>query len=90
VKYIRELADCVTLLRMRAAHMHTLYEASSTPAEDPRRSALLLAGRDQLREAQEVMDARMAGLRVPEARIAGWRQNPTVYPYGYIWAAKSL
>ena len=27
---------------------------------------------------------------VPIERIASWRQGPTVYKFGYVWAAKSL
>ena len=74
----------------KLVQMHTLYEATSAPVDSTQRMALLLAGREHLRKAEEVMGARMVGLRVPEKRIAGWRQNPTVYNYGYIWAAKSL
>ena len=35
-------------------------------------------------------ETRSKVLRVPFQRIAGWRPiNPTVYSYGYIWAAQS-
>ena len=27
---------------------------------------------------------------MPLERIAGWRQNPTVYTYGYLWTVHSL
>ena len=30
------------------------------------------------------------GYRVPWQRIAAWRDNPTVYRYGYLWAVHSL
>lgn len=54
------------------------------------RSALLLQGRHTLGQAQEVMDRLVAHFRVPAQRIAGWRQGPTVYPFGYLWAARTL
>lgn len=28
--------------------------------------------------------------RVPVERIGGWRLNPTVYTYGYLWTVHSL
>ena len=34
--------------------------------------------------------AREAEYRVPADRIAGWRENPTAYPYGYLWTARRL
>jgi hypothetical protein len=54
------------------------------------KSRLLRQTRDTLRNAQAVIDRRVAHFRVPADRISGWRQNPTVYPYGYVWAARSL
>ena len=27
---------------------------------------------------------------IPSDRITTWRQGPTVYKFGYVWAAKSL
>jgi hypothetical protein len=36
------------------------------------------------------MDRLVAHFRVPTQRIAGWRQGPTVYPFGYVWAARTL
>lgn len=56
------------------------------------RSVLLLQGRNLLREAAVVMERRVNAFRVPVDRISGWRQGPTVtvYPFGYVWAAKSL
>ena len=60
------------------------------PAVEAERAELLLQGRALLSEAQEVMDRRVSAFRVPQDRIAGWRQGPTVYHFGYVWAAASL
>jgi hypothetical protein len=62
---------------------------------DPRtsateRTALLLQGRHLLAETEKVMQRLVDGFRVPADRISSWRQGPTVYPYGYVWAARSL
>ena len=89
-RYLREMADGVTLLSLRAAFNYQLY-SSQTPSQaqgvgapDHSRTRLII------QEAGEVMDRRVAGFRVPVDRIAGWRQGPTTYPFGYVWAAKSL
>ncbi|KAJ1441705.1 hypothetical protein B484DRAFT_415090 [Ochromonadaceae sp. CCMP2298] len=94
-----ELADCVQLLANRAAHNVLLY-ASQDPAYayagDLDAGGLyagqgaLLRGRELLGQTAKIMQRRVEGFRVPPQRISGWRQGPTVYPYGYVWAAKSL
>ena len=37
-----------------------------------------------------VVVERETGYRVPWERIASWRENPTVYRYGYLWSVHSL
>ena len=69
---------------------HKLYLSQDPTTSPSRKKALLVSSRDILRQATDLMERRAANFRVPVDRIAGWRQNPTVYPYGYIWAAKSL
>jgi hypothetical protein len=83
------LSPIMIFLTLKMLQVHTLYSASSS-TKGAARDALLLSGRRLLREAGAVMDRRAAAFRVPEERIAGWRQGPTVYPYGYVWAARSL
>lgn len=59
-------------------------------ADEASRRQLLLQGREVLRGTAEVMQRRVGNFRVPIDRIAGWRQGPTVYHFGYVWAASSL
>jgi hypothetical protein len=67
-----------------------LYTAVDPSTSSEERSALLLQGRHLLAETQTVMDRLVAHFRVPAERISGWRQGPTVYPFGYVWAARTL
>lgn len=54
------------------------------------RLSLLSESREILLEAESIVRRREALYRVPAARIASWRENPTVYRYGYLWAVHSL
>ncbi len=67
-----------------------LYKAVHPSTSADERTALLLQGRHLLAETQTVMDRLVANFRVPADRISSWRQGPIVYPYGYVWAARTL
>ena len=54
------------------------------------RIQLLAESRVVLSEAKAVVRRREAFYRVPVQRIASWRDNPTVYRYGYLWSVSSL
>ncbi|CAE7457216.1 unnamed protein product, partial [Symbiodinium microadriaticum] len=88
--YLEELVDCVEILSLRAAFNHKIYQSQDPATPPARKTALLLESRSTLYRAGDIMQRRADNFRVPVDRIAGWRQNPTVYPYGYVWAAKSL
>jgi hypothetical protein len=50
----------------------------------------LSEARTALDEAQAVVDSRSLFYRVSEERLAGWRDNPTAYPFGYLWTSGNL
>jgi hypothetical protein len=54
------------------------------------RLRLLSESRGVLEQADAVVRRREEFYRVPVQRIASWRENPTVYRYGYLWAVHSL
>mmetsp|Transcript_23430 Transcript_23430/g.34391 ORF Transcript_23430/g.34391 Transcript_23430/m.34391 type:complete len:824 (-) Transcript_23430:274-2745(-) len=88
--YLDEFVDCVKLLALRAEHNQVLYMSQDLHTTPEERNRLLLRGRELLTKAGRIMADRAELFRVPVMRIAGWRQNPTVYPYGYVWSANSL
>jgi hypothetical protein len=55
-----------------------------------RRAALLLEARGVLEAATAVVRAREARYQAPLGRVAGWRENPTVYHFDFLWTVKSL
>jgi hypothetical protein len=61
---------------------------SATPLRT--KAEFLTQSRKLLKQAQAVVDSRELGYRVPWQRIAAWRENPTVYRYGFLWAVHSL
>jgi hypothetical protein len=67
-----------------------LYQSQDLKTSETKKNALLASSRSLLQETQVVMDRRVSLFRVPDQRIAGWRTGPTVYPFGYVWPAKSL
>lgn len=92
LEIMRELDDCMRLLALRATHVRMLYESrdsvlSPTPAH---RNALQRQSRGIISAAAVIVSRREAAYRVPWQRIASWRENPTVYRYGYLWSVHSL
>ena len=75
------------LYALQSTLLYTAVDPSTSATE---REALLLQGRHLLGETQTVMDRLVAHFRVPADRISSWRQGPTVYPFGYVWAARTL
>jgi hypothetical protein len=59
-------------------------EATPTPAE------LQAQSRKVIEEATEIVRRREDDYKVHWKRIGAWRENPTVYRYGYLWAVHSL
>jgi len=85
-----EMARSARLLALRARHSRLLY-ASRAPGTGEEEGARLQAeGRALIGEAKDIVRAQEAAYRVPWQRIGAWRDNPTVYRYGYVWAVHSL
>ena len=92
VSYLVELDDCARVLALRVTHVRTLYE-SRDPATSPtvtQRTNLQKQARSVISAAAAVVARREKNYRVPWQRIASWRENPTVYRYGYVWSVHSL
>lgn len=93
---LRELRDAMALLSLRARHVALLYEATAPETVmkkqewQGRRAALLAEARGVLEEATAIVRAREAHYQAPLGRVAGWRENPTVYHFDYLWTVKSL
>jgi hypothetical protein len=80
-----ELVESTRITALRAIQTHGLYDY--VDSDDRTR---LADARAALDEAAQISARREQSYRVPADRIAGWRENPTVYRYGYLWTARSL
>ena len=80
-----ELAEATRITALRAAQVHGLYDYVHS---DDR--ARLAAARQALDDAAQIVTRREQAYRVPADRIAGWREGPTAYRYGYLWTARTL
>ena len=88
------------LLAMRASHVRMLYQTTDrnltvSPESlagrgEPTKASLQRQSRAIIHAAAKVVERREQNYRVPWKRIASWRENPTVYRYGYLWAVHSL
>jgi hypothetical protein len=84
-----DLTDALEMTSLRAAQVYGLYDyVTDTPAGMGR--SRLSDARAALDRAATVVQGREAHYRVPASRIASWRDNPTAYPYTYLWTAHSL
>ncbi|HEX4621083.1 MAG TPA: hypothetical protein VH208_05880, partial [Myxococcaceae bacterium] len=87
-----DIHDGLRITYLRAKQMHGLYDfvnGSPLPPTAFRLSRLATA-RDALDQAQGIVAKREQQYRVDPQRIAGWRDNPTAYPYTYLWQVHSL
>jgi hypothetical protein len=89
LRLLEEIMDCMQLLAMRASHVRMLYDSmdSTTAAE---KAQLQRQSRSVIWSAAEIVSRREKSYRVPWQRIASWRENPTVYRYGYLWSVHTL
>ncbi len=86
---LEEFRDAIEITALRAEQVRLLYEYRSDP--------LFQLNENLLGRAQAVLDRgldvsarREANYRVDAERIAAWRENPTAYPFTYLWSARSL
>jgi hypothetical protein len=89
-EFLLEIQDCVRVLYLRARQTRLLYQSKDleTGAED--RLHLLVLSREVLTEAGMIVRRREDFYRVPLPRVTAWRENPTVYRYGYLWSVHAL
>ena len=90
VGLVEEIRDAVMMLAMRAKHVRLLYDSAEQDVIPERAASLQGQARGVLHAASAVVKRREAQYRVPWQRIASWRENPTVYRFGYVWAVHSL
>jgi len=90
--FYRELVDSANITALRAKLVHRLYNFAASYYKESKayRELQMAEAKAALASAAEVVAAREADYRVPLERIAGWRENPTVYTYGYLWTVHSL
>lgn len=87
-----DLADAAKMTALRAAQVHGLYTYVDGYFDSGAQQSRLVAlanARKALDDAALVVKEREKHYRVPVARIAGWRPNPTAYSYGYLWTVHS-
>jgi hypothetical protein len=87
-----ELADAAEITALRGAQVWALYDHASRYRRKDRewKAARLATAAAALDQAAVVVARREPKYRVPAERVAGWRSNPTVYPFGYLWTVRSL
>lgn len=96
---LQEMKDCVEMLWLRARHVMLLYDSKQaqvmqvealSSGESTLRYKLLLEARELLKQATSVVERRESAYRFHWERAAAWRDNPTVYRFGYLWSVHSL
>ncbi len=87
-----DMADAMRMTALRAKQVHGLYDYVDGywGTAKVQRMERLNAARKALDDAAVLVAAREKRYRVPADRIAGWRDNPTAYEYGYLWTVRSL
>ncbi len=85
-----ELLDCVEMLAHRAHFVRLLYESRDPLLPIETKQEHQSEARRLIAHVQKLVRRRESQYRVPWQRIASWRENPTVYRYGYLWAVHSL
>jgi hypothetical protein len=96
---LAELRDCVDMLWLRSKQVMLLYDSKQaqvmqiealSSGESTLRYKLLLEAREVLKEATAIVKRREASYRTHWERVGAWRENPTVYRFGYLWSVHSL
>ena len=92
MEILRELDDCIAILVLRVRHVRLLYESRDhiVSPSNIERAVKQKQSRNIINDAHAIVSRREDKYRVPKYRIAAWRDNPTVYRYGYLWSVHSL
>ncbi len=88
-----EIADAADITALRARQVRGLYayvDAEQRGAPVSHTDSYLQTAQQALDHALSISAHREKSYRVPAERIAGWRDNPTVYPFTYLWTVRSL
>jgi hypothetical protein len=89
-----ELTDGTRINALRARQILGLYSYVAGlywffgPSADAK--AMLKDAREALDEGLQITASRQLFYRAPIRRLTGWRDNPTAYPFGYLWTVKNL
>ncbi len=92
-KLLGELEDCMHMLALRASQLVLLYESKDPEiggADEAVRIDLQRQSRAVVQVATEVVQRREENYRTAVERVGAWRDNPTVYRFGYLWSVHSL
>lgn len=89
---LEEIADAVSMLALRSQQVRMLYESRDhhLTLNDQMKASMLKQSRQVIQAAATIVLRREKEYRVSWQRIAAWRENPTVYRFGYLWAVHSL
>jgi hypothetical protein len=93
IRFLTELNDAIQILSLRAQQVNALYRSNDPTlkaANSQHQGSQQRRGREVIMAAQAIVKEREQYYRVPSNRIAAWRENPTVYRFGYLWAVHSL
>ena len=90
--FLEEIKDSINMLALRSKQVKLIYESRDpqVESEEHLRKRLQLEGRNAIEDATKIVRSREEHYRVHWRRIASWRENPTVYRYGYLWSVHSL
>ena len=82
-----DMVDSMQMTALRATQLYALYDYAAywSEGDSPFRKQRRTDAEIALSKASSVVSRREQLYRVPVDRIAGWRANPTVYTYGYLW-----
>jgi hypothetical protein len=91
-KLLEEVEDCIRMLALRAEQMRLLYDSRDPVigADEAVKDALQKQARGVLHNAAQIVLRREENYRVAVERVGAWRDNPTVYRFGYLWSVHTL
>jgi hypothetical protein len=83
--WCKELLDGIAVVRLRARHAASLYEAVELARRSPEEANALLSEAGALvDQASAVIAERESAYRFDAERLTGAKENPTIYRYGYL------
>eukprot|EP01034_Spumella_vulgaris_P031088 gene31088-38420_t len=91
-KLLDEVDDCIQMLVLRAQQMRLLYDSRDPVigADEAVKYDLQKQSRGVLHTAAQIVLRREENYRVAVERVGAWRDNPTVYRFGYLWSVHTL